>query len=430
MNPSVPPSGHSLDVQPATTTRRRFWAIVIIALLVGAGFSIGIYVLRSPSSSPQPAGLDYFGALARSNQSIANSTGGPWSLVSVLAIVTTEPVWPFPFEGIACQQYPGVSVWNSSRLPVWTGSLSSGLSPFWSLWYLNASQFLLAAFTVNESVHLVGPISPTSFCGQGLAATLANIGLGSGTVVWTAVDSTVASQVAWEAAGKAFVNSYRAVSIYYELDGAQQLGGVSDAPWGWAITYSLCGHLGYAGSTLWPGVRVNVNTSTGPASLVVNEGDQCSLPSYHIFFSTPNSAPAANGITLVTSPFIVNIGGTSNATYADGLVTWMTGLDLANRSTGALEPLASLSCTGSTFNASSCRPSGGGWYAAVAEPNGYWLDVYSNRTGTPGWALPNVPLYSNDSLFLYLPSTLNPGSLTLSVASNTSAVQVVGSAGL
>jgi hypothetical protein len=411
----------------ARTSRRRVWAILTVALVVSAGLIAGVYFLQIPGPRQQPSGLDFSGALAKSNQTVSNSSGGPWSLVSVLAVVTTQPVWPFPFDGEACQQYPGVSVWNSSQIPVWTGSLSSGISPFWSLWYLNASNFLIAAFTVNESVHLVGPIPPTSLCGEGLAATLANIGQGGGTVVWTSVDSTSASQVAWEAAGRSFVDSHPSVTIDYELDGAQQLVGVSEAQWGWAITYSVCGLPGFGGSTLWPGVRVDVNSSTGPAEYVINEQDQCSLASYQLSFSNAVTNPYPGGSALVTSPFNVTTANLTNETF-DGLVSWMVELNLKNHSTGSSEPLATLSCAGSTFNETSCRVDSGSWYAVIAEPDGSWLDVFSAQGGNPGWALPTVPLYSGDSIILYLANSISATSLSLSVNSATPAVQVVGTA--
>lgn len=429
------PAGDSQSEQrredlPSNKTQGKVWAILTVVLVVVAGVFAGIYIFKTNGPQPQPSGLDFFAALAKSNQTIANLSGGPWKVVSALAIVTTEAVWPSPFQGSACQQYAGVSVWNSSRIPIWTGSLSSGVSPFWSIWYLNESRFLLAAFTVGESIHIVGPVSPTSVCGENLAATLANIGLGGETVEWTSVDSSAASQVAWNAAGRGFASSHHSLVIYYELDGAQQLVGISEAPWGWAITYSLCGGPGFAGSTSWPDVLVNVNRSDGPANYVVNGADQCSLPSYHVFFSKTSLEPLGNGSALVTSSITVNSGDSSNASYAYGLLSWMTGFHLMNQSDSALEALANVSCTGGDFNDTSCRPSGAGWYAALAEPDGYWLDVFSDRSGNPGWALPNVPYYTGDSIILYLPSALVNASLALSILSTTEAMQVSGQADL
>jgi hypothetical protein len=409
--------GSPLEKANSPHSRTRIAAIgLATALLVAAAFS-GYYVFvdrNSNHSIAQPAGLDYFRALNQSDREIGDTPGGPWSLISVLAITATAPLWPFPFQESACEAYPGGSIWNSSRIPVWIGSLSSGISPFWSLWYLNSTRYIMSAVSVNQSTNLVGPISPSSPCGVALAPTLKGA-----TPVNISLDTTIASQVAWNFVGSSFSASHPNLAVYYEV-GAQQLVDNSEGP-GWGVTYGVCGLPGFAGDTLEShdaptGVFTPVS-SPSPPSYYITESDSCSSSSYNLSFGEAVGPVAAANGSYWSSPFTV---------ATDGLLSWMTVANLTENSTGSREPLASISCNHGELTASACH-SAAGWYAALANSNGYWLDVYGDWNGTTGWALPNVPYDSGNNLVVFLPSSIGSSGLVLSVGSVTSAVQVTGS---
>ena len=396
----------------------RFKVLLVAGIALVAAVS-GVVAFHNTVSkpSPGPQGFTFFAAQAASNRSIVNASGGPWTLVSALAVVTTQPVWPWAFMGDACEAYPGVSIWNSSGIPIWTGSLSSGISPFWSLWYLNATDYLLAAVALNDTIHLVGPISPTSWCGKALAPTLVNGGSFA-----VPVDTSVASQLAWNYVGAAFAKSHPELAVYYEI-GAQQLAYNGEAP-GWAVTYDVCGEPGYAGATLEsqhiPVALMTSVTSSSPPTYSVAESFACSNPTYNFtFLSVGAPTPAPNG-TLRSVPFTLPF---------DALVSWMTSANLTENTTDVAEPVASLFCSGGQLNLGACDARGG-WYLALANSNGYWLDVYGDWNGVVGWVIPNVPYDSYNSLVVYVPSSLGSTPLTLSLSSVTAAVQVTGAVGV
>lgn len=409
----------SADREPAPNeVDERFKVILVVGIALAAAIG-GVAAFHNTVSKPSlgPLGFTYFDARAASNQSVANASGGPWALVSALAVVATQPVWPWAFMGDACEAYPGVSIWNSSGIPTWTGSLSSGISPFWSLWYLNATDYLLAAVALGDTIHLVGPISPTSWCGRALAPTLAN-----GGSLTVPVDTSVASQLAWNYVGAAFAKSHPEFAVYYEI-GAQQLAYNSEAP-GWAVTYDVCGEPGYAGATLEsqriPVAVMTSVTSSSPPTYYVAESFACSNPTYNFtFLSVGAPTPAPNG-TLRSVPFTLPF---------DALLSWMTSANLTENASGSAEPVASLFCSGGQLNPEACNARGG-WYLALANSNGYWLDAYGDWNGVVGWAIPNVPYDSYNSLVVYVPSSLGSTPLTLSVGSVTSAVQVNGTVGV
>jgi hypothetical protein len=344
-----------------------------------------------------------------------NVTGAPWTEVSALAIVATAPIWPFPFEGDACESESGLSVWNSTLIPTWSGSLSSGISPFWSIWFTNESDYLLSADSVGLTLHLVGPISPDSACGQALAPTLVHA-----SAIDPPVDSTVAGPIAWNYIGAGFASSHAELVEYFEM-GAQQLGDLDGSATGWAVTYETCGLPGYAGNTQFAqdvptGVYTTVTNDSTP-SWYVTESDTCSSTSYNLTFSPPTNLTHVGGWASIDLPFSV---------ATDGLLAWMTALDLTNAATGLQQQSSDLSCDSSPTNNSDCRPTGG-WFGVLESSSGYWLDVYGNIGGRSGWLYSNTPFDTNNSLLVFSSETSNFSELTLAMQSETAAVVVNGS---
>jgi len=396
---------------------RRRLTVVIALLVIVAGASCGYYFFEvrphTGSSTQQPPGFSYFGAKNVLDPLLASAIGGPWKLVSALGIATTAPLWPFPFAGSSCESYSGISVWNSSGIPIWTGSLSSGVVPFWSLWYTNLTHYLWAAVVVNESAHLVGPISPSSLCGVGLSTTLKNQ-----SAVNVTIDSTLASEVAWGYVGSGFAGSHPQLAVYYEV-GAQQLANNREGP-GWSVTYGVCGLPGVADSTLASqdiptGIMAPVSGPSKPP-YYLTEYDSCSASSYNVSFSSPNPPVAVANGTLTSVRFTLP---------NDGLLSWMSSANLTSTSGGFREPVATVSCSPPGLGSGHCTASGG-WYLAVANTNGYWLNLYADWYGTVGWALPNVPYDWNNSIVLFLPGSFGSAQFTLSLAPTTTAVQVSG----
>lgn len=399
------------------------WVVPLVVLAVFVPTLWALALVHSGASPNQPAanGIDFSRAIDIANSLVSNSSGAPWSLISGLGVATPLPLLPLTseFPPGACQGLPGVSIWNASRLSVWNGSLSSGTAPFWSFLYLNSSRYVEPVEVVNTTASLQPPIAPSSECGLAIRASISNA-----LPINVTVDSPVASLAAWKSVGQSLENSVGAIVVYY-IVGADQLANTfsSGGP-SWSITYTHCGVQGYA--NLQPFAVAIVNGSSGIVTEHGNGSVDCSLGNYTLLFGAPTSTTATNG-TMVTTPVSVisPLPNGTNILDAAGLVSWMTSLELSGGS-GVLEPVGQVACGGGMFGPTSCKVLNNGWYAAIATSSGTWLDLFSNESRGPAWMLPNVPIYSNDSVLVFLPSSIAGLPLQLSVVSTTSSVEIAG----
>lgn len=391
-------------------------AVAVVLLLV---FSALAFRFGSPPTGPtlptQVSGLTFSEANRLTNASVTNVSGGPWRLVSVVGVVTTQPV-ALPVDTLpptACQDLPGPSLWNGSRIPVWSGPLDAGIAPFWEFLYVNSSGGFLPVQTVNESVAEQGPIASNSPCGSALAAIDPNRSYSHSPTVVAPMDSPVAARIAWNNGASQFLATQHQTALFMGLGGPPPLYGI---PWGggWGLYYSTCGLNGVSGNAAE--ADFGISNDTGPWVILTGNAT-CTYRNNSISFGPPTKSAAPEGGTFYSFQLSVN---------SLFLESWMMSLALANV-TGSTLSAAKVSCANSSFGPNSCLPDGPGWFAALSTDKGYWVDLFGNQTSSGGWDLPNVGIYTNDTLVVYLPASLAASSQTLSTLSTVSSIQLTGS---
>lgn len=340
---------------------------------------------------------------------------------SAQAVLSTSPVWldsvVDPLE--PCQDYPGPSVWNSSRLAATSiQEMSTGDSPFWEIVFTNASGSLLPVQTVNRTAFAIGPIDPSSPCGKSLAL-YSSESLAEGPPTF---DTPSAAAAAWSSAGDEFASANRDQLITTLTWGDSTLFQVSGGQDGWSIEYSVCGLPGVVG--LQPFALAYVTQPGGQVGAGVTGTLTCSLSNYSAVLGGVSELSGPDSSSVWKSTLSIMSGTLSDAW---GLQTWPTTLTLTNAS-GSDQPPAVLSCAGVQFGLSSCLPVSSGWFVALASSSGGWLDVYGNLSGgVPSWALPNVPIYSNDSMIIVLSPSLEIGRpVTLTLGSSSPILAISG----
>ena len=249
--------------------------------------------------------MTFDGAFAPVNATIANLTSGPWQPISILGIATKAPVAPTPYYSTSlnltmrlCGGLPGVTVWNSTGIPVFTGSLNSGAAPFWSFLFKNSTGSLAYATNLDGDVRIDGP-SPT------LANCVQAAGINLNDTVNPSVDTPDIAQTAFSDSGRTFSADYSPIVQYYVL-GSTQIGFVAASPFGWIVNYFRCDLVGVSGYQNYSAVG-DLASGNDTATLVNNGWVTCTLPSYHIMFGTAPASDASSsaGTTDVTLPFLV-----------------------------------------------------------------------------------------------------------------------------
>ena len=143
--------------------------VVVLAGVLGGWYWIG----RTENSPPVPVvrddGPTFYQALASLNSSVANQSGGPWLIFSVMGIAAEGAYSPSvkgyvsfnnsaPVNG--CQAaLNGLSMFNGS-IPIFNGTVNSGTAPFWQFaYYSNTSSEVLVGTNVMGTPHLFTPFS-------------------------------------------------------------------------------------------------------------------------------------------------------------------------------------------------------------------------------------------------------------------------------
>jgi len=405
---------------------------VAIALLLVLSVLAFRFVSPTTSRATSPVnpgnGLTFNQAFAPVNATVANHPGGPWYLISALGVATELPESPLPIFGQyvglnatmrMCGNLTGVTVWNSSGIPVFTGDLNSGAAPFWSFVLKNSSESFLYATSVLGVGYLY-PVSVSTLCLR--AAGLADWGSINESVTR---DSQLVASVAYSAGGKQFANAHSPLAEYYML-GSSQLTELDASPFGWVVNYFRCDLVGVYGAQNYTAV----GTTADATSWFVDRGWlTCTVSEYSLLFdpSVENVTPSGASGAYLMSTFQVGFPPTNGSTFYDGwgLQAWMTRLQLVNDTDIEL-PSSRASCLGWIPSLQDCPSNASGWFAVLLSANGSWLDSYpaANESGT--WSIPNVLITSHDRIVIVCPSGWASLSDTLKVTSAPSAPGVTG----
>lgn len=419
-------------------SRKHYLAVAVVATVVVVAGGFGYSLLKGDGQShhASPAignGETFVTAWGPVNSTIQTTPGSPWHPVSVLGVALEERAFPLPAEGqyvglnstmSTCEKLNGVSVWNSSAIPVFTGNLSSGAAPFWSFVLTNSSGSFLYVTTLMGVVH-VYPASVSTPCL--VAAGAAGWGLLNMSVV---TDSSAASWMAYSTKGGGFARESSPLAEYYVLGGDQLL--EPDAsPFGWVVNYFRCDQVGVAGLQNY--TAVGVLTSGNRSSTFIDNGWlTCTVSNYTLAFSLPvqNVTPPGTTGSYLSVPFQVAFPA-NHTTFYDGwgLLSWMFGLNVSDTA-GARLSAAPAPCSRWVPSLSDCPSNVSGWFAVLLSANGQWLDSFPSAQSPTNWTIPNQLVTSHDSLVIVLPSGWSVSGDTLTVASPPSAPVVSGSATL
>ena len=432
-SPSSPPS--------VGNPERREPIVVVLAVTVALLLVLSVLAFRfvSPTTSPatSPAnpgnGLTFNQAFAPVNATVANYTGGPWLPTSIVGIATEVPAAPLPnylsslnLTMRLCGELPGVTVWNASGIPVFTGDLNSGAAPFWSFVFKNASGSYLYSTDLEGAIRVDGPSSTFTNCLQAA-------GIGSSYIVNPSVDTPSVAQVAYSAAGEAFSTKHSPLVEYFVYGSAQVL--EPDAsPFGWVVNYFRCDLVGVSGLQNY--TAVGVLASGGESTTFTDNGWlTCTLSEYRIAFGAilGNSTVSFGSTTDVSLPFLVTSPAAlkNNTTVYDGwgLLTWMTRLQLLG---GNGQPLSvsRATCQAWVPSLTDCPSNSSGWFAVLLSQNGAWLDSYPSAANASAWAIPNVILSDQDQLVVVCPGSWNLSADIINVHGTPLAPEVTGFATL
>jgi hypothetical protein len=411
-------------------------AVAVTLLLV---LSVLTFRFASPATTPTTSqvnpgnGLTFDQAFRSVNATVANLTGGPWQPTSILGIASEVPEAPLPNYRTSlnqtlrlCGELHGITVWNSSGIPVFTGSLNSGAAPFWSFIFKNGSGSYLYATNLEGTVRVDTPSSILANCFQAA-------GIGSSYIVNPSLDTPSVAQAAYSASGETFTIKHSPLVEYYVLGNAQLL--ETDAsPFGWVVNYFRCDLVAVSGLQNYSAVGVLV--SGGKSTTFIDSGWlTCTLSDYRMAFGaiTGNSTSTFGSTTDLSFPFQVTSPGAlkNNTTLYDGwgLLTWMTQLQLLGRN-GQPLPISQATCQSWVSSLTDCPGNSSGWFVVLLSQSGAWLDAYPSATSSSTWTIPNVILSSQDKLVIVCPASWNESSDTFNSRSTPLAPEVVGSATL
>ncbi|HTT74016.1 MAG TPA: hypothetical protein VMG99_07755 [Thermoplasmata archaeon] len=400
--------------------------VAILIVVAGAGFT-AYHVLATGKGGSPPTpysnpgnGLTFFQAYDPVNASVQTVPGAPWLPTSILGIATEVPAAPLPNYRTSlnetlrlCQQLPGVTVWNSTGVPVFTGTLNSGAAPFWSFIFKNGSGAYLYATNLQGTVQVDPPSATFTNC-------LLAAGLGSSYIVNPSRDTPAAAQLAYSTYGENFSEKHSPLIQYYVLGNAQ-LVDPDASPLGWFVDFFRCDLVGVSG--LQDLVSVGSLTNGNTSGVFVDDGWlTCTSSNYELAFnsSTQNVTPPTDTGQYVGLPFQVAFPHfpENNTTFYDGwgLLSWMTNFSLLGRSGAPLSPVTA-SCPTWVPSLSDCPSSASGWFAVLLSQNGAWLDSFPSATNSSNWSIPNVIVSSQDQLVVVAPSSWNLTGDTLEVSS-------------
>ncbi|MGA8302695.1 MAG: hypothetical protein WA691_04830 [Thermoplasmata archaeon] len=422
----------------------RALAIGAAALVILAGGLGGYFILNHLGGGGVVTvddGPTFYKALGSVNSSVADVMGGPWILSQVFGIATPVPSspsvfgWPgsYPMTLSSCQAaFNGLTIWNGS-IPLFDGTFNSGTAPFWQLVYFsNVSQQLLVGTDVLDVVHVFSPIAMSSAC-----AMYSGLGVEPWVSSWTfdrwafPANSPAMAASAWNAVGESFVTSLakQPTEMYYMGD----LNFGSGQPAGTQTKFFLCGTVGSAGVTQGLDVFTNVY-DTADVTGWFNYTLGCT-PTYDNFTAIPVemkffNSTVDNGATTMALRQAFQLLSIWNSTYSPsgslGINSWMISLNLTSGS-GHRVAVSGSGCSAWVPSLGYCAANSSGWYAVLISGNGGWQGSFGASPSGPGWDYPVIPLASNESLAVIVPSSWNVSGYSLDVTSTTTQLPLFGS---
>lgn len=411
---------------PRSPRRTKGVAIVVALAVLVAGASVAVYRWGQIGSGPSPSpstnvgnGVTFNASFQAVGLSIDSLPGGPWSLVSVSGVASTVPLAAQPMVDYeanyslnetaqVCGALPGVTAWNMTLLPTFTGAPDSGAAPFWSLVFKNGSGSTAFATDIEGSVRVYPPSPSVQECAK-------VTGLAEASPIDPGIDTSEVADAAFSGAKSSITRVVTPLVEYYVYGAPQQVD-VDSAPV-WILNIFRCDLAGVSGVQNYTAVGVN---STG-AIFAIDAGFlTCTSPEGYSLLPEPSSnstyGPNASSRSFEI-PFQVSFPATPNGTrFYDGwgLQPWMFRVAAQNASHSSL-PIATPTCVDWVESVQNCPATPDGWFAVLTTASGTWLDAYPSSPSNDSWVYPNALVVSNDCLVVVVPASWNTTGDTLGV---------------
>jgi hypothetical protein len=432
-----------MTARPAASKQRVL--VVVVALIMTLAGGLVAYLALGHAGTGSGGvvgdGPTFHEALQSVNGSVYSTPGGPWFLSQVFGIASPVPTspsvwgwWPLDSTLAACQAaFNGLTIWNGS-IPLFNGTFNSGTAPFWQfVFFSNTSQQILVSTDVQGVAHTYPPVAMTSPC-----ARYSGLGYEPWRSAWTfykwafPTDTPAMAGAASSAVGQSYLHwlGKAATEMFYMGDVTFGSG----QPYGTQIRFFTCGTPGATGMT--PGLDVFLNTfDTATVSDWYNYSIGCTpttenltaIPVQAGFFNQTTFSAAGSTVVRDELEFV----STGPAPFtgpidAHGITSSLVELSVLTVN-GTELPLADNGCAAWVASILECNSTSSGWYAVLLSSNGQWQGSYGETSLGPAWNYPAIPIASNESLVVILPSSLDVSGLALELTSTVSAFPLTGS---
>jgi len=440
--------------RPIVPRRALVGIAALILVVAGAGGGWYLYAIFHHSGTggdntvpPRPDGPTFYQVLAKTNDSVENVGGGPWSLFSVIGIASPSPFSP-DVKGYltlnrtvsSCDKYlDGVTLWNGS-IPLFNGTPDSGTAPFWQLaFYSNTSNEVLITTSVSGAVHVYLPIPMISNCTLAWPDFRAHPNYWSQMIYVNSslpVNSVVAASMAWNETDRGWIATNLPLAEVLVLGPAifKTTGDVAGGTW--TDYFMGCGVARIPATTGW-GLLYSAQVGrTGLGLGVINGSTNCALLNsglpplegkYGFLFSNSSSAndSASSWTTSTFQVEMAYLNGTVFSYDGWGVADWMVSLNLTS-STGDPLQVGGSGCPNWVPSIADCSSNESGWYVVLLSAVGGWQASYGVADSTSGWSVAVTGMVSNESLVVVVPTWWDLSGCTLTVASTVSTSSISG----
>jgi len=189
------------------------------------------------------------------NETVRNTSGGPWTLFSYIGFAPERPFSPESFGYTNstnltlkyCQgQFNGLTLWNGTAFPIFNGSVASGTATFWQFAFFSISgQQIIVATDILGVPRVYGALPVTNPCMK--QSTMAKDALGY--ISWVnpiPVDTSVQAANAYDVEGRDFSGQHSPLVEMF-INGWVDLSDATNHGMGAGVEYTQCGLAGEAG---------------------------------------------------------------------------------------------------------------------------------------------------------------------------------------
>ena len=414
--------------------RPRIVALIAAVIVVAGGLGGFFYWYAAQGGGHQVGsrgdGPSLYGALDQVNVSVNSLSGGPWELFAYVGFAAQALFSPVAVGFFSTNlslrycgsQFNGVTLWNSTSIPTFSGTIDSGTAPFWQFEFYSATtRDIVLATDISGVARAYSPMPPTDPCWGYAGGPVA-----PSYVSWVNPlpnDTPIQAMKGFQIAGQSF-ESKNSPIIEEFVNGYTPLALTGHGPNG-GVQYTRCGIVGVAGAQPFESVGF---LSSGQVQSIISGTESCS-PVYNLTSNPVMYVPYTIRGASIGQPtylesglsaevydlqvsFPTGIQGGPSDDDAWGLSTWAVSPAWSNLN-HSMPPSTPLSCQGWVSSPTQCVPEGVGWSLILLSANGSWLSSFPSSSGSSGWSVPNAPVVTGEQLMITYPSSWSVAEASL-----------------